>query len=245
MNPRVLILRDPARAAELLTLLKADGIPAMALAVIRTVFVWKRAELPDLARFHWLAFTSVNGVHGFADALRETAATLPAAIRIAAVGPATAAAVTRTLRTPEIVAAESDARHLAEAIGARSPQVQTALLWPCAAQHGEDFSVPLAAAGFRVQAWPVYATEALPPPQLRAALPPCADVAAAVFAAPSAVNAFVEALPPPWNFVAIAIGPVTARALVRAGVSHIVVSSGTAAADLHNVIIDTISRQPS
>lgn len=238
MNPQVLILRDPARAAPLVQLLESSGITAQVLPVTRIEFLYRSEPPPDLSHYQWLAFTSVNGVRGFRAALPEVA--LPDAIRIAVVGPATAEAAADLVRPPDLVAAENDAQHLAADIAATA-QRQQIVLWPCALKHGADFVRTLTSAGIHVHSWPVYATVPLPPEQICDGLQSTGNFRAAVFAAPSAVAAFADALPPPWNFTAVAIGGVTARALENAGATHMVISRGTSAAELLDCILKILT----
>ena len=71
MKPRVLITRETERAVELIKALAGNGIDAFAEPVTRTVT--RFGTLPDLTHFQWVAFTSVNGVRAFAEAVRPEA----------------------------------------------------------------------------------------------------------------------------------------------------------------------------
>jgi uroporphyrinogen-III synthase len=89
-------------------------------------------------------------------------------------------------------------------------------------------------------AWPCYRTEAVPPRELSARLNTLAPWQAAVFAAPSAVNAFAAAWPLPWDFTPIAIGNVTAGALRMAGAQRVTVSAGTGTASLLQAVLHAL-----
>lgn len=238
MSAQVLILRDPARAAELIRLLESSGVIAQALPVTRTEFLRRSEPQPNISHYQWLAFTSVNGVGGFCAVMPDVK--WPEALRIAVVGPGTAEAAAERIRPPDLVAAENDAQCLAAEIAVAAQRQQT-VLWPCALKHGPDFVRILTSAGVHVHPWPVYATVPLPPEQIHDRLLTAGNFRIAVFAAPSAVSAFAAARPLPWNFTAVAIGAVTARALNDAGATHIVISRGTSAAELFDCILEILA----
>jgi uroporphyrinogen-III synthase len=236
MKSRVLITREADRAAELIRLLRAEGIEAVAEPVTRTVYLPHDEDLPAMESFDWLVFTSANGVKGFDQARKS--ALLPAALRTAVVGPGTADEATRLLRQPDYIAKQNDAASLAGELLEEDPELpHRAILWPCAAKSSLDLAMRLKDAGANVVPWPVYYTEAVPQQQLFERLAALWPWDAAVFAAPSAVAAFVNAWPQPWDFHCVAIGHVTAKALTKAGVEGVQVSRSPEAADLCEAIL--------
>jgi uroporphyrinogen-III synthase len=236
MKPRVLITREPERAAELIHLLEADGIEAVAEPVTHTVFL-PQDDLPAPESFNWLIFTSVNAVKGFRKAFTSA---LPA-LRIAVIGPGTAEETTQLLRQPDYIARQSDAASLgAELLDSFPDLAHETVLWPCASKSSDVLLTQLMAAGAKVMAWPVYRTEPMSPEQLLARLTKRWPWEIALFAAPSAVGGFSGAWPKPWDFPCIAIGSVTAKALTQSGIPDVRISRGPGAADLRNTILETL-----
>ena len=97
MRPRILVTRPRSQAAELGRLLVArDLVPVP----VPTVEIDATSSAPDIdAMLHglggagWLVLTSANGAEVLAARLTENGARLPTGVRVAAVGPATAAAL--------------------------------------------------------------------------------------------------------------------------------------------------------
>lgn len=75
------------------------------------------AALASLARYAWVAVTSANAARALGERLAAGGLALPDGVRIAAVGPATAAALARHVRAPDLVADE----HVAEALAGAIP----------------------------------------------------------------------------------------------------------------------------
>jgi|GEM_PF-1642930 len=239
---RVLLTRDRERSADLAQALEKIGLSVAIEPVTRTVYEVQGLPWPGLAGWRWLAFTSVPAVVAFSQALRETGATLPPRLKIAAVGPATAAEISRRLRTPDYAALQAHGASLAQELLAADPRLPgSALLWPCAAQPRDEFPQALTRAGVRVVPWPCYRTEAVPSRELADRLKVHAPWQAAVFAAPSAVEAFVQAWPPPWDFAAAALGATTAEALREAGAGRVIVSPGTGTEDLVRAVVQALN----
>lgn len=97
---RVLVTRAEDQAADFMARLRTLGAEPLACPTIGIVapddYTAFDVALQDLAAFDWLVFTSVNGVRAFAEraTFLGVSLSLLARIRIAAVGPATAAALT-------------------------------------------------------------------------------------------------------------------------------------------------------
>ena len=124
---KILVTRPREQAktfADKLSELGAEPIllPAIDIAPLTNSFELDNALL-KLDRFDWIVFTSVNGV----DAVRSRMAALRvsseklAARRLAAIGPATADALTAFCRKPDVVpdeyVAEAIARHIPDVAG--------------------------------------------------------------------------------------------------------------------------------
>jgi uroporphyrinogen-III synthase/uroporphyrinogen III methyltransferase/synthase len=154
------------------------------------------AALRDLRAFDWVAFASANAVERTLARLAELG--IPreelARPRLAAVGPATAEALRRGLRAPDLVPRVSSGEGLGTAlrVAARGRRV----LVPRAAEGRQELVEILEGAGAQVSAPAAYRTVAVAP----AALAPLAGLLerglldAVAFASPSAARAVAAAL---------------------------------------------------
>lgn len=167
-----------ARAAEdgdaLCTWLTAHGAHAVALPVIHQVACWDQTEMDAVvSALHdtaWLVFASRNGVRFFAAALDAMQVELPSHVRLAAIGRATAQAITTRWRTPDYVARVSTGAALAAELVQHlgdSPLAHAGLghavstgqiVVPCALEGRHELHTLLAAQGYRVRRLPVYRT---------------------------------------------------------------------------------------
>jgi uroporphyrinogen-III synthase len=150
------------------------------------------AALAGLAGYDWLLFTSANGVRAFLARLRATGRDLPpsAALRVGAVGPATAAALAAAGRAPDLVPAEQTAGGLAAALGAVAG---AAVLFPAADIARPDLADGLRERGARVDVVTAYRTLPAAPEdgaalagELRAG-----TIDAVTFTSPSTVRGFL------------------------------------------------------
>jgi uroporphyrinogen-III synthase len=171
------------------------------------------AALARIESFDWLVVTSVNG------ALRVGAAVAPhTSVRLAAVGPATAAALAGAAGRPvDLVPAVAQA----EGLLAEFPTTPARVLVAQADRARRVLADGLARAGHDVESVVAYRTgvrrpDAVDLERLRA-------VDAVVFASGSAATGWVEALGSETPSVVVAIGPVTADAARRLGldVTHV------------------------
>ena len=173
------------------------------------------AAAARLGTYAWVAFTSVTGVAAFADHVRDGRAF--GAARVAAVGPATAAALAEHFGiVADLTAERSTGGDLAEALG-DAPDLGSAILVPQAAEARRELVEGLEARGWNVDAVEAYRSgPAGAVPDAVATVARAAD--AAVFTAPSAVAGLSDALggwvPP----AAAGMGPTTASAAIAAGV---------------------------
>jgi len=177
-----------------------------------------------LEQFSWVAFTSPNAVAAtLARADRRGVRRRFARIRVAAVGPATAARVEAELNRPaNLVPDRNDAVGLAEAFG--DPRPGDACFVPHSAQARPELVDGLRARGWTVDAVSAYRTVT---PTLSDHL--IADVAAAdavIFASPSAVGGHLSQIGERGvHGKVVCIGDTTAAACVEAGLSVTAVAS--------------------
>jgi uroporphyrinogen-III synthase len=172
-----------------------------------------RRALLRLDAFDWLAVTSANG----AERVGRYAAGHPA-VRLAAVGPATARVLaTRAGRPVDLVATVPRV----EGLLAEFPRPPARVLVAQADRAGSALADGLTAAGHQVEAVTAYRTVIrCPEPSELAAL---ASVDAVVFASGSAATGWVRAVGRSAPAVVIAVGPATARAARTEGllVTHV------------------------
>lgn len=122
---RVLVTRPRHQAGELLDRLEHLGAVPLALPAldVREPADWAPVDraLAALANYHWLVFTSANGVRALFGRLRERGLDLRAVaqLRLAAIGPATAAALRGYLLEPDVVPCEYCSESLAAALKER------------------------------------------------------------------------------------------------------------------------------
>jgi uroporphyrinogen III methyltransferase/synthase len=122
----VLVTRPHHQAAELTSRLTELGaIPYLLPTVeVREPQDWAPvdAALADLARYHWLVFTSSNGVHALMQRLLQIGRDLRAlgSIRLAVIGPSTAAALRSYHLVPDFTPATYNSEALAAGLGERA-----------------------------------------------------------------------------------------------------------------------------
>ncbi len=215
---QVVLTRAPDRSGELAEALRQAGAEALEVPVTVTAPASDGGEGLDLVArrlgsFDWVAFASVNAVtHLFAH-LRDARAFGPA--RVAAVGPATAAALAARGVEADLVSPSGSADGLAGALSA-PPAGGGSILLPRSEVAGRELPDALAARGWVVVEVAAYRTVSVP------VRPEVADrvagADAVVFAAGSAVSAYLEAglaVPP----VVACLGPATAEAARAAGLA--------------------------
>jgi uroporphyrinogen III methyltransferase/synthase len=122
---RVLLTRPRHQVSELVHRLEQEGaIPFTLPALeIREPADWAPVDraLTELANYHWLVFTSVNGVHALFDRLRQLGRDLRilGKLQLATIGPATAAALRGYLLEPDLVPEAYCSESLAAALKER------------------------------------------------------------------------------------------------------------------------------
>jgi len=113
------------------------------------------AALRALAGFDWVVFTSVNGVHAVAERMDELSVPrkMLTSRRLAAVGPATAAALAEAFRAPDAVPTEFLARAI---LGVVQPVRRMRFLLPRADLASPELADDLRGAGATVEAVAAY-----------------------------------------------------------------------------------------
>ncbi|MDQ6710438.1 MAG: hydroxymethylbilane synthase [Candidatus Dormibacteraeota bacterium] len=209
---RVMVTRPQGQAAELSRLLADRGADVVRCPVIviepLPVDV---GHLRLLDRYDWIVFTSANGVERFFELLAEARTEMPAPIRVAAIGPETAARLEQRGLTVAIVPERYQAEDLATAMPA-AMMAGARVLLPRAAGARDVLPDRLRAQGATVEVIETY--RAVPPPGLAERLPALlADVDVVTLTSSSTVRNFVAAIPRdavPAECRIACIGPITA-----------------------------------
>ncbi len=167
--------------------------------------------LPDLERFTWLVLTSANGVEALFAALHAAGrdARALAGLRVAVIGPGTAAA----LEAHGVRADLLPDRFVAEALldGFPAPGRTGEAVLVARAEHARDVLPDgLAARGYAVEVLPLYVTRPAPPDADVVAALRAGRVDAVTFTSSSTVTNFCDAVGPLEHPpLVVSIGPVT------------------------------------
>ncbi len=222
----VLVTRAEGQGDELIARLREAGFTPIAVPLIRiepVAFPSAAHETIRAAgRFSWIVFTSANAVTSFMSALHAVGRdgrTLDRA-KLAAVGPATAAALAAYGCSVDALPDESTAAALPAALVAAGLKVGDSVLWPRGNLAAPELQLALEALGATVADPVVYETRPEPAAAglIRAALTRGVDWV--TFTSPSTVRSWTDALGSLVGLAAVrvaAIGPRTAAALVAAG----------------------------
>ena len=240
----VVVTRAGERAAELTDALEQAGATVLSLPLTRQVDATDGGEALRVAAARvrenaWVVLTSVNAAERFMGTLRDARGL--SGVAVAAVGPATAAALRRAGIEPDLVPAEHNAQGLVDAFPGRVAAESGWVLFPCG-----DLAPPTVPEGLGQKGWEVRRVEAyrtVPRPAPGAALLQQISTADAVtFAAASAVHAFVglrnpvgePVTPPPY---VVCIGPTTAAAARAAGLGGVHEASAASARGIVDELI--------
>jgi hydroxymethylbilane synthase len=209
---RIMVTRADGQAAVLVAALEARGATTVRCPVIAIEpIAVDPAVLQDLARYDWVVLTSANGVDRLRDLLREVHRDFPADLKVAAIGPETAARAREARMPPTLVPQQYIAEELADALSAAmSPGAR--ILLARAAGARDVLPEQLRTRGAQVDVLETY--RAVPPADVRAGLAACLpDVDLVTFTSSSTVRHFVDAMPGPLpDQVRVAcIGPITAQ----------------------------------
>lgn len=227
----LLVTRPASQAGELVARLAERGIDAISVPTVETVSTVAGpldAALRSLDGAAWLVITSVNGAAALLGRLTAMGRSVPTGLRLAAVGPATAAALRagglrvdhvppryRTVAIAEGLGEVADKRVVLARADAATPDLREALI----------------RRGARVEEVVAYRTVEGPPESrdlIRAALAQPLD--GVTFTSGSTVRGLRALLSPPEalrarELPAFCIGPVTARIARRAGFAVPVVAA--------------------
>ena len=229
---RVLVTRGREQAGDLSESLVRMGAEPVEAPLIRIEAPddWSEVDtaLARLTGYDYVVFTSVNAVEAFLLRLyeKDLDARALAGIRIAAVGPATSAALKRHGIKSDHQPAASRAGKLAESLAKAGNLRGARVLFPASDIAGPDLVDGLTAAGACVHQVTVYRTvmKAVLPDEIASMLE-AGKIHVAAFASSSAAAAFAAAVGPerlPYidkDLRIACIGPATARTAEEAGMS--------------------------
>ncbi len=229
---RVLVTRTLEQSGRLTAALRGLGAEVLQCPLIETAppASWERldAAIRRLGDYQWLVLTSANGVGAFFARLTEAGldARALAGVRVAAIGPATAAELARHGVRADVVPSQYTGAAIAEAMGAVGGQ---RVLLARAGVANPALAERLRAGGAEVEEAVAYRT--LRPAGLETRLPALLAAADIItFTSGSTVRHLVEALGPgiaaqALERVAVAcIGPVTAEAARSAGLQPAIIA---------------------
>lgn len=222
---RIAVTRAGERGSPLADALRAKGatVYEVPLTRIETLDLTPLHEaVRRLIEFDWVLLTSVNAVDHLARVVTERgAAAAMATRRLAVVGIATAAAAERCgWRTPTVHPDRAQAEGMLDAMASRSDIEGARMLYPCAVASRDVLPEGLRALGAAVECVPAYRSAPDPDGQARLrALVKSGEIDLITVAAPSAVDALLDALPAEHagRLPVACIGPITARAAKVAG----------------------------
>lgn len=215
----VVVTRAREQASELRTKLEALGAEVIELPSIAIEPI--AVELPPFDGYEWIVFTSANGViaffeRGLAGASLDARAL--AGLRVAAIGPGTAAALEARGIRPDLIPERFVAESLLDAFPA--PQRAGAGVLIARAEQARDvLPVGLAERGYEVEVLPVYRTGPARPDPRAVERVRNGGVDAITFTSSSTVANLcdlVGALSDPQPLVA-SIGPITSRTATERG----------------------------
>lgn len=216
----VVVTRAREQVSDLRARLAALGAAVVELPAIAVEPL--PVTVPDLGGFGWLVFTSVNGVDGFftrglAPAGRDARAL--AGLRVAAIGPGTAAALARHGIVVDLVPERFVAESLLDAFPDPAAAGERVLL-ARAEQARDVLPEGLGARGYAVEILPVYRTVTAAPDPEALALVRGGGVDAVTFTSSSTVRNFHDLVGPldPAPAV-VSIGPVTSATAVELGLT--------------------------
>jgi uroporphyrinogen-III synthase len=221
---RTILVTRPAGATSLTDSLRELGAAVLELPTTR-IDVTNALALRDAVRrlpaYQWLVFTSANAVGFFLDEARDQQADL-GAIRIAAVGAATARALAAADVAVHVVPEVASAEGLVDAFRGGTAMAGARVLYPTAEGARDVLAEGVRALGVAVDVVAFYrsGTDESRRAALRAALE-TASIDVATFTSPSTVRGFVELAGDELakRIPAVTIGAVTTAAAREAGLT--------------------------
>ena len=183
-----------------------------------------RGVIAHLEAYDWIVFTSQNGVDLFWTALRHAGMDTRAlaGLRVAAVGPATAASLLDRGLAVDVTPQRYVAEGVLEALAARDDVAGRRVLYVAAEGARDVLPNGLTAMGARVDVAPIYRSvpDIAGGDAIRAFADAATDHSLAAFTSASAVRTFAEAVGEAKDSVAAAsIGPATTAAAREAGLT--------------------------
>lgn len=212
---RIVVTRAPAQASRLTDRLLAAGadvinVPTIAIADPPDGGAALAAAAAAVSTYDWVVLTSPNGAERFLDAVGD--ARRLAGVRLAVIGPGTAAVLRAHRMEPDLI----PARYVAEGLLEDFPDGPGRVLIPQAREARPVLAEGLLERGFVVDVVPAY--ETVPADVPAGSLADIAGADAVAFASSSAVTNFVAAVPEASRpEVAVAIGPISAATARDAG----------------------------
>ena len=209
---RVMVTRSDDQAASLTRALETEGATTVGCPVIAIEPIDVEAgRLATLDGYDWVVFTSANGVDQLLAQLQRADRVFPIHIKVAAIGPQTAARLRDRGLDPALVPARFIAEELADALAAAmTPQAR--ILLARAAGARDVLPDRLREAGGQVDVLELY--RAVPPAGLSQRLAENLDrVDMITFTSSSTVAHFAAAIdrPLPGRVAIACIGPITAQ----------------------------------
>jgi uroporphyrinogen-III synthase len=236
---RILVTRRSEQSGSLVDALSALGatvveVPLIAREPPEDASPLERA-LGRLASYEWLAFTSANAVEAVGERLARLGATVPAQVRLASVGPATAQAIRERFAGRRVdlqPVSRYRAEGLVEAFRALDLAGQHVLL-PVSDRARDTLAAGLRAQGAQVDAVEAYRTVTPDDARHRLERSLAEGIDLVLLASPSAVEGLLQALGDCARGLAVAvIGPVTEQAARDAGLDVRVVGAPSTVAGL-------------
>ena len=228
----------------------SDRLHALLEAAGAKVLAWPTSEYPAphdprpleaararLDRFDWVVFTSARAVAALGTCPPPTP-------RVAVVGPATARAAAEAGWAVAVEGRGPGARGLAAQVDATFSLAGARVLFPAASGAAPTVAEEFTGLGARVTRVDAYRTVVTPPPteQMRGDL--AAGVDSVTFASPSAVEAVDRALGGEMagglaGLTIVCIGPTTATALERRGISDVRVAATATLEGMVEAVVDS------
>lgn len=157
---KIVITRQAEKAQELKRKLEKEGAIPILLPTIKTVPVVEpgyESELRKLSTYDWIVFTSANSVKYFFVLLENSGLALPPSLKIAAIGSATASALSRKALRVNLQPEKAVGESLVEAFSALNLKGKK-ILFPRARVARELVVEELARRGAEVKVLVVYET---------------------------------------------------------------------------------------
>ena len=224
MGRTLVVTRAASQADGLVAALEASGARVVRLPVIRIEPPVDQAPLrravQDASGYHWVIFTSANGVDFFVRAAEDLGFDVNGALastRLCCIGPATASAIEALGLTVEVVPETHRAEAVVEALSARTPMRGQRILIPTVAEARPVLRAGLRELGAEVDEVIAYRTVFVEEagPGILEQLEKGVDLV--TFTSPSTVRSFHRLAGGQVVAAAAVIGPVTADAARELG----------------------------